>query len=144
VADVLAKGGKAYAWMMGHILPDVIGRAGEANPFPVLPAQLSAEGTLAAGATLSKGDILLAVGYTGIPEGVMEPVEKAGASAVWMIAPAGSDEAARRRGDLVIDQQWRPGDAIVTVPGYDVRILPPSAVTQLLCYWSIAAECAAR
>jgi hypothetical protein len=30
------------------------------------------------------------------------------------------------------------------VPGYDVPILPPSAVTQLATYWSIVAEAAER
>ena len=75
---------------------------------------------------------------------LLDLVEKAGAKAAWIIAPTGPLDAVTRRGDIVIDQHWRLGDAIVTVPGYDVRILPPSAVTQLACYWAVVGEAAAR
>ena len=40
----------------------------------------------------------------------------------------------------MIDQQWRVGDCLVPVPGYDVSILPPSAITQLACYWALVDE----
>jgi len=35
---------------------------------------------------------------------------------------------------VVIDQHWRIGDCAVEVPGYDIRILPPSGIAQLFMY----------
>jgi hypothetical protein len=34
----------------------------------------------------------------------------------------------------VINEHWLVGDAAVDVPGYDVRILPPSGICQLFIY----------
>ena len=43
-------------------------------------------------------------------------------------------------GEMYINQHWAMGDSLVTVPGYDVKILPPSGVIEDAVYWSINAE----
>jgi hypothetical protein len=41
---------------------------------------------------------------------------------------------------LYINPGWPLGDGCVTVPGYDVQILPASGVVQAAIYWTIASE----
>lgn len=137
VAETRKAGHTVHLWMMGHLPPYVVGTSADAGLFrlwPKVPGELA----------LAKGDVILALGYTGLHEPVLAVAEAARVRVAWVIAPMGSLEAARRRNDLVVDQQWWPGDALVQVPGYDVRILPPSAITQLACYWAIVAEAVHR
>jgi hypothetical protein len=39
-----------------------------------------------------------------------------------------------------IDPGWRLTDGCVTVPGYDIPILPASGVVQAAVFWTIASE----
>ena len=41
---------------------------------------------------------------------------------------------------LYVDPAWPLSDGCVTVPGYDVPILPASGVVQAAIYWTIASE----
>ena len=43
-------------------------------------------------------------------------------------------------GNLRSERSWCPsdGDAVVEVPGYDVRVIPTSGVLQTAIYWAIA------
>jgi len=43
---------------------------------------------------------------------------------------------------MFVDPFWRFGDAVVTVPGYDVKMLPPSGVIQSMMYWMLSGEIA--
>jgi hypothetical protein len=46
--------------------------------------------------------------------------------------------------DIVyVDPHWPMDDACVTVPGYDISILPASGVVQAAIYWAVVAEAAA-
>jgi len=40
--------------------------------------------------------------------------------------------------DAVIHPHWSYGDALATVPGYDVPILPASGIVQAAIYWAVA------
>jgi uncharacterized phosphosugar-binding protein len=42
--------------------------------------------------------------------------------------------------DIYLDPKWMVGDAIVDVPGYDIKILPPSAVLNGLLFYAVIAE----
>ncbi len=48
-----------------------------------------------------------------------------------MVAPLSDEVDFKQFGDIVIDQHCSIGDCAVAVPGYDIRILPPSGITQL-------------
>lgn len=39
-----------------------------------------------------------------------------------------------------LDLPWRPNDATVNVPGYDLRILPGSSVSQTLALYAMPSE----
>jgi hypothetical protein len=41
---------------------------------------------------------------------------------------------------LYIDPAWPIADGCVTVPGYDIPILPASGVIQAAIYWTLASE----
>ena len=62
-------------------------------------------------------------------------MRQAKARAAWIVVPlAGQKLNFEQYGDVFIDQHWELGDAAVAMPGYDVRILPPSGVAQLFIY----------
>jgi hypothetical protein len=42
--------------------------------------------------------------------------------------------------DVYLDPKWMVGDAIVAVPGYDIKVLPPSAVLNGLLFYAVIAE----
>ena len=42
--------------------------------------------------------------------------------------------------DISIDPYWKQGDAVVEAPGYDTKIIPPSGVVMVTCYWMIVGE----
>ena len=42
--------------------------------------------------------------------------------------------------ELYIDQRWELGDGQVQLPGYDIKILPPSGVIELAILWMVEAE----
>jgi len=54
------------------------------------------------------------------------------------IQPAQASEPASNV--LYIDPAWPFADGCLTVPGYDVPILPARGVVQAAIYWTIAAE----
>ena len=73
--------------------------------------------------------------YNGIQTELWDAVRRAKAKAVWICIPkAGQNLDLERYGDILIDQHWAEGDAAVSMPGYDVRILPPSGIAQMVIY----------
>ena len=73
--------------------------------------------------------------YDGVPPATWDAVRKAKARAAWIIVPlVGQNLDFAQYGDVMIDQHYEPGDAAVAMPGYDIKILPPSGITQLFVY----------
>lgn len=92
------------------------------------------------------GDFLLALGYTRLfdePEyhNFAVPARAAGAKIAWSLTDVNKDQiAAIKPGEIYIDQRWGYGDAVVTMPGYDVKILPDSGVIQQVILLMITAQ----
>lgn len=130
-----AAGGNLYAGFMGHALQVQMGCAHDTGLFKPT-----------AGADIKPGDFVVSVGYDRVlkePEwdNLAERSRAAGAAVVWSFTSYNPDEVKSvQPGELYIDQRWAMGDAAVTVPGYDVRILPPSGVIGEAIFWSINAE----
>ena len=83
----------------------------------------------------SDGQLILLGYYNGIPVETWEAVRRAKAKAAWIVVPKPDQRLSfEQYGDVFINQQWSPGDAAVAMPGYDIRILPPSGVAQLFIY----------
>ena len=87
-------------------------------------------------AALGSDGYLVYLGYyDGVPTGIWDAVRRAKAKAAWIVVPlAGEKLNFEQYGDVFINQHYEPGDAAVAMPGYDVRILPPSGVAQLFIY----------
>lgn len=94
-----------------------------------------------------RNDFVLAVGYCFPPEdnwwGDPRVLREAGRGTAWAIAGYLTKPIHLREQEFLVDQQWAEGDALVKVPGYDVRIAPPSAVTAEAILWAITAQTAA-
>lgn len=114
---------------IGHLLPYVAER--DARLFRISSGGGRDRGSLVESARDS--GYLVWLGYAQVPPDLVSAVRATGAKTAWIVA---SDAGAGLAdgGDVVIDQHWKVGDAAVQVPGYDVPVLPPSAVAQLFIY----------
>ncbi len=144
--DARAKGGRLYTYLFGHATMLQPGVPGD----PGLFAKAYIEWNRPDDAIkLSPSDFVLCIGYDGVLRGetfggFAEKARAAGAALAWSFTDYKPEEAkAVLAGETYIDQHWPLGDAVVTVPGYDVRILPTSGVISCGLYWAISAGVAA-
>ena len=97
--------------------------------------------------TLGYGDLWIHVGYSYTPLRELWYARRAGIRSVTvytggpLLLGEGTPVAPEPElSDVYIDPHWRHGDAALTVPGYDVPILPPSGIVMVTCYWMIIGE----
>jgi hypothetical protein len=84
--------------------------------------------------SLARSGLLIDLGPAGVDLELWRRVRHVGASAVWVTGKLPNQTDFNYFGDTVINEQWELGDAAVTVPGYDVRILPVSGIAELFIY----------
>lgn len=85
------------------------------------------------------------------PERELKYAQEVGAKTICVFTPGPTDigeglpvEADMNLLDIYIDPYWKHGDAIVEVPDYDTKIIPPSGVVMVTCYWMIIGETMAQ
>jgi hypothetical protein len=82
---------------------------------------------------------ILCLGYQFAPQKLLDQAKALGLKLVYSdVQPAQPPEPAGNI--LYIDPAWPLADGCVTVPGYDISILPASGVVQAALYWTIASE----
>jgi len=82
---------------------------------------------------------VLYVGYQFAPLKLVDQAKAMGVRLVYFdVQPAQPPEPVSNI--LYIDPAWPLTDGCVTVPGYDIPILPASGVVQAAIYWTIASE----
>lgn len=82
---------------------------------------------------------VLGLGYQFAPQKLLDQAKALGVKLVYSdVKPAQPAEPANNI--LYIDPAWPLADGCVTVPGYDVPILPASGVVQAAIYWTIVSE----
>jgi hypothetical protein len=82
---------------------------------------------------------VLYVGYQFAPRKLIDQAKALGVKPVYSdVQPAQPPEPASNI--LYLDPAWPLADACVTVPGYDIAVLPASGVIQAAIYWTIASE----
>ena len=119
----------AYVYPFGHSVGNTPGRPGDPGLLPRLAKDWY---TPQKGVTLNTGDFVVVVAYDALFHGekwngFAEKMRGAGVGLAWSFTDySKEDVAAVAPGEIWIDQHWALGDAEVTVPGYDVRILPIS------------------
>ena len=82
---------------------------------------------------------VLYVGYQFAPQELLDQAKTGELKLVYFdVRPAQPPEPASNI--LYINPAWPLTDGCVTVPGYDIPILPASGVVQAAIYWTIASE----
>ncbi len=147
-ADALKSGKKVVAGVIGHFMVAQTRMPGYPNLFSVVANEYGRgylEGKLGA------GDVFLHVGYSYNPVDELAFVREVGAKsvAVFTAGPTKSGEGEpvppdTTKIDVYIDPYWKHGDAVVEVPGYDVKVMPVSGVVMITSYWMIIGETVKR
>jgi len=134
-----AAGQPAVLTGIGHMLSYMA--AGKTEPYRYLEIGTQRKTLESA---LGRDGYFVFLGYVAVPLDLWRSARRAGAKAVWIVAPLPNEVDFKQFGDVVIDQHWSVGDCAVTVPGYDIRILPPSGIAQLFIYEVMMRAAAAR
>jgi hypothetical protein len=134
-----AAGQPAVLTGIGHMLSYMV--TGKTEPFRYLEIHTQRKTLESA---LGRDGYLVFLGYVAVPLDLWRSARHAGAKAVWIVAPLPNEVDFKQFGDVVINQHWSIGDCAVTVPGYDIRILPPSGIAQLFIYEVMMHAAAAR
>ena len=129
-AEAIASGKKAYAALMGHMPPRVPGGYGDPGIF--VTQGFSDE-------ELQPGDFIALIQYVYAPRERLDKIKAKGARSAWVGVPM-DDDLDYPGLDIFIDPFWRLGDAVVEIPGYDIKVLPPSGVIQSMIYWMLSGE----
>jgi len=79
-------------------------------------------------------------GYQSAPEEAIGPAIEQGFKLVY-VSVEDSDKAKRADNIIYLNPSWPLSDGCVSVPGYDVPILPASGVVNATIYWALLAEC---
>jgi len=86
------------------------------------------------------GDALLAVWYTAMPTALLSAAREKQVATACILAGNPTEARDQALADVLLDPQWVIGDAVVEVPGYDVRILPPSGVLNSAVFFAVLAD----
>lgn len=164
MAGTIRDGGTVYVAAYSHVPPahfggTFAGDPGFSSAASTRPEKIPHSGGILAGdpglfvrlrqgqtllAEPGAGDFVLAVATDWEPqcERWIEPekMRRAGRGVAFLVAGFNTRPQDLRRGEILLDHQAPPGDAIVNVPGYDVRIAPVSAVTSETIVWGLTAQ----
>ncbi len=96
---------------------------------------------------LGPDDVILCIGFDRRFHGWRfenwdQEVRETGATLIWSFALRSEEDrrVLAENDELLIDQHWAHGDAVVSVPGYDIKILPSSGVACHAVLWGVHAE----
>ena len=138
-AETIQAGGKVYIAAYGHYPPQHHG--GQLPQDPGLFARLNTGKKFA---EMTDKDYAIVIGYSWGPVseiwGDNGALRKAGRGTAWVLTGFGLKSEEFGPNDILIDQRWAEGDALVSAPGYDVRFLAPSGVTAETILWALTAQ----
>jgi len=92
------------------------------------------------------GDFVFCVGFDTVFQGkewgdFAENARKAGVKLAWSLTTYRTEDIKTIPADEpLISQHWAMGDAVATIAGYDVKVLPTSGVLAEAVYWMVNAE----
>ena len=138
-------GYQVHAWLVSHYphwQPGAPGDPQLIRPFERISGEVpQVEELLAA---LEPGDLFFFLGYYRRPVEVYEAARSAGAKIVEVISGMGKPETAPPQPDYIIQPKWPFGDALLTVPNYDVKIMPGSGAVQASIWWAVVGSMVAE
>ncbi len=142
MAQARRDGRRIWTVAVGHSYPEVLDLTENAD-YPVEWGHHSSEPGTALSVGLQAGDVALFLGYRPANPSVVSAIVNKGIRLIHT-TPYGRPAGIDHPGYLWFDLPWRPGDACVDVPGYSVRILPMSSVSQTMALFALLSEYAER
>ena len=143
-AETIKGGRKTVASLIGHFMTSQRRMPGFPDIFTTIENEYGSEQL---DGVLEKGDVWLHVGYSYYPVRELRYASDIGAKTVCVMTPGPTDIGEGNPItpnmsliDIYIDPYWKHGDAVVEVPGYDTKIIPPSGVIMVTCYWMLIGE----
>jgi len=143
-ANAIKSGKKVVAGIIGHFMVAQTRMPGYPNIFTI---KANEYGRKYLEGVLGNGDVFLHVGYSYTPVEELGIAREVGAKTVAVFTPGpvkvgeGTPVATDTTMiDVYIDPYWKHGDAVVEVPGYDVKIFPVSGVVMITSFWMIVGE----
>ena len=143
-SQTISGGGKIVASIIGHFMTSQRRMPGFPSFLTIKENEYGADQLKG---VLTGTDLWLHIGYSYYPERELKFAKEAGAKTICVFTPGPTEvgEGSPVQPDMsligvYIDPYWKHGDAVVEVPGYDTKIIPPSGVVQATCYWMIIGE----
>ncbi|OGD22653.1 MAG: hypothetical protein A2W03_16250 [Candidatus Aminicenantes bacterium RBG_16_63_16] len=122
---------------LGHFEPARLLQGGFPIRVATLPLKSPEAELQSSGAA---GDALFIIWYHEMPVPLLDAARERGLSSIVVAGRNPFSPLDTRLAEVYIDPKWVVGDAIAEVPGYDIRILPPSAVLNGLVFYAVIAE----
>jgi hypothetical protein len=137
-AAAIHAGHTAWYGSLGHLPPELPGQTGD--PGVLKPLKMNEPTRL--GDFVKPGDVILYVGYYEPYGPWVERAHELGAKIVTVVSGTPERAAESMGADLNLCGCWPFGDAVLDLPGYDTKVLPPSGVIQSAVYWLLVAATA--
>jgi hypothetical protein len=138
-AEAIRSGHTAWYASLGHLPPELPGQPGD--PGVLKPLKMSTPDKL--GDFVKAGDVILYVGYYEPYGPWVEKAHGLRARIVTVVSGTPERRAEDMGADLNINACWPYGDAVLDLPGHDIKVLPPSGVVAATAYFMLVAETAA-
>lgn len=132
-AETKRAGHTAWFACLGHLPPEIPAQPGE----PGLLAPLLSLEPERLPERVQPGDLIIYIGYYEPYGPWVEQAHAAGARIVTIVAGTPQRNAYEMGADLNLSGCWPFGDTTVEIPGYDVRMLPPSGFMQAMQYFML-------
>jgi hypothetical protein len=92
-----------------------------------------------------EGALVLRLGYGGLDDKAAEIYAGKKQRVILISVPdERPDFQATKDVLMTIDMGWKYGDAVVSIPGYPIKLFPPSGIMQIVAYESVNTEVLAR
>jgi uncharacterized phosphosugar-binding protein len=135
---VKAAGHHNYASLISHFPVYQAGAPGDPKLIcPLTPMSGETPSDTELAAKLQPGDLYFFLGYYRRPKAAYQVAKRIGCQIVEVIAGTDAPLTEAPFPDYTIDPKWPYGDALVSLPNYDVKILPASGIVQSAIYWSV-------
>ncbi|WP_066016391.1 hypothetical protein [Endozoicomonas atrinae] len=132
--EALNQKGTLFFKADSHLISHQFKLSGNPGFFRYLDENLSVEN---AEKLLVSPNVYTHLGYYTYPNIPLFFVNQKGATSVWLQGGMENNRIALKDKRVVIDQGWVSGDAVLNLPGYDIRIIPESGIIQNCLFWEL-------
>ena len=135
-ATTRAAGHTVWCASIGHNLHSQHGLDGDPGFFRLVFPEWGEK------ADLQAGDFFIFNGYYTFPEEELTATRGTVERSAWILGGKEIETIYPHAGEIHVNAYWRYGDASINLPGYDVRVVPPSGVLTTAMLWLLHAAAA--